>query len=531
MSTQKSTPGSNLTFNGHTYRPFEGAFSDRTYNERTLGRPVAHTIPHRQSKVTTLDAVIELLHDGDTISYPHYYRLGDKGLQAVVGKLREHNKRDIKLYANALFDHVDPWLIDAVRDRIITGLYGNPYRKMGDYIVKGGLLPWVSVGFSHGNRVRKLQTGEVKVKVAFGPVPIADVHGNANGLYGKNEHLCGPLGLFSADAETAEYVCLLAGTVSNALVMPTPISMEWVDFVVPMDPPGLNSGISEGTLDVAKARANKFNAQVAENVTRIMNAAGVVKDNFAFQVGSGAGLIVLENIREMLKQAKIRANFSIGGITGLHVDMLNEGTIRHLMHGQLFEPSEKLFESFRSNPNHHEITTGYYASVANKEAAVNMLDLAVLSALEVDLEFNLNTVCAGGRIIGGIGGGQDVAAGADLTIIFLPLATGKDGKGFPKVVEKVYTRTTPGEVIDVVVTEEFVSVNPASRSTYKDAILSRAKDFGVNLVTIDELHQKSLEKAASFGVTPPLPETTDEVVHLVEWRDGTLLDVIRKPVK
>ena len=46
---------------------------------------------------------------------------------------------------------------------------------MGDYIVKGGLLPWVSVGFSHGDRVRKLQTGEVHVKVAFGPVPIADV--------------------------------------------------------------------------------------------------------------------------------------------------------------------------------------------------------------------------------------------------------------------------------------------------------------------------------------------------------------------
>jgi citrate lyase subunit alpha/citrate CoA-transferase len=28
-----------------------------------------------------------------------------------------------------------------------------------------------------------------------------------------------------------------------------------------------------------------------------------------------------------------------------------------------------------------------------------------------------------------------------------------------------------------------------------------------------------------------LPELTDEVVHLIEWRDGTLLDVIRKPVK
>ncbi|MCP4685904.1 MAG: hypothetical protein GY867_10730, partial [bacterium] len=198
------------------------------------------------------------------------------------------------------------------------------------------------------------------------------------------------------------------------------------------------------------------------------------------------------------------------------------------MHGQLFEPNEKMFHSFRTNPHHYEITTGYYASVANKESAVNMLDLAVLSALEVDLDFNLNTVCAGGRIIGGIGGGQDVAAGADLTIIFLPLATGKNGKGFPKVVDKVYTRTTPGEVVDVVVTEEYAAVNPNSTSTYKDAVIANAKEAGVKLLSIEDLHQKSMEKAAEFGTTPPPAETTDEVVHVIEWRDGTLLDTIKK---
>jgi len=40
---------------------------------------------------------------------------------------------------------------------------------------------------------------------------------------------------------------------------------------------------------VDKAKANPFNAQVADNVTKVMKAAGVIKDNFAFQVGSGAG--------------------------------------------------------------------------------------------------------------------------------------------------------------------------------------------------------------------------------------------------
>ena len=142
----------------------------------------------------------------------------------------------------------------------------------------------------------------------------------------------------------------------------------------------------------------------------------------------------------------------------------------------------------------------------------------------------INTVCANGRIIGGIGGGQDVAAGADLTIIFLPLATGKKGKGFPKVVEKVYTKTTPGEVIDVVVTEEFSVINPKSKSKYVESLKNRASEFGVTLLSMEELVQKSKEKAESFGVVPKLTETTDEVVHVIEWRDGTLLDTIKKPI-
>ena len=520
-----------MIYNGVNYEPFGSAFNNKIYSSRFIGQTHTRKIPHRHNKVTAFENVMEVIKDGDTISYPHYYRTGDLGLKMVVDKLRQTGKKDIKIYGNAYFDNVDPWLIDAIHDGIITGLYGNPYRKLGECITAGDLLPAVSVGFSHGNRVRKLQTGEINIKVAFAPVPIADVYGNANGLLGKPEQLCGPVGLVGADSEYAEYVCLLAGTISETIVMPTPITMGRVDFVIPVDCPGLNSGIGSGTIDMDKARGNPFNAMVAENVTKVIKASGVVKNDFGFQVGSGAGLLILENIHNMLLEEKIRANFAIGGCTMMHVDMLNDGTLYQLMHGQLFQPSPDMFESLLNHPRHHEIDVNYYASVASKECAVDMLDLAVLSTLEVDLEFNLNTVCAGGRIIGGIGGGQDVAAGADLTIIFMPLATGKTGKGFPKVVDKVYTRTTPGEVIDVIVTEEYAVVNPKSPSRCKQAIIDRAGEFGVNLVSIEELHQKSIDKAHEFGEIPPVAETTDEVVHLIEWRDGTLLDVIRKSAR
>ncbi len=520
-----------MEFNGKKYSKFVSAFNTENFSSTIVSRRGASPIPHAKSKVTTFDNVISMLQEGDVISYPHYYRTGDRALEQIVSKLREHNKKGIVLYGNAIFDNTDPWLYEAFRDGIITGVYGNVYRAFGNHIVKGDLLPWVGVGFSHGNRVRKLQTGEIHVKIAFIPVPIADSYGNASGVMGKMDECCGPLGLAAADAEFADYTCMIAGTVSPYMLVPADITMEETDFVVQMDAPGLASGIGSGTLDLERIRSNSFNSMVAANVTAVMKASGVIKENFSFQVGSGAGLIVLDEIRSYLKENKIVANFAIGGVTTMHVDMLEEGTLRHLLHGQLFEPSEKVIHSLLHNPFHYSLSTGMYASVANKECAVNMLDVAVLSALEIDRNFNVNTVCANGRIIGGIGGGQDVAAGADLTIMFLPLATGKDGKGFPKVVEEVYTITTPGEVIDVVVTEEYVCVNPLSKSSYRDAVLNNASEHGLKLVSMDELVAKSKEKAESFGKLPVKNETTDEVVHIIEWRDGTVLDTINKSVR
>lgn len=519
-----------MEYNGKKYAPFVSAFPPGESPPVVCHRRGPSTLPRRENKTTTIDRVMEVINDGDVISYPHYYRLGDRGLELIVRALRKHKKRGIILYASALLDHTDPWLADAFKEGTLAGVYGNVYRKIGRYVTGGDFLPWRTVGMSHGNRVRKLQHGEVHINVAFGPVPYADIYGNANGLMGKPDQLCGPLGLFTADTLHADYVCLLAGTISKNLVMPAPISMENVDFVVQVDVPGLSDGIGSGTLDLAKIRSRPFNAKIAEAVTRVMKAAGVVKNNFNFQVGSGAGLIVLDNIRRMLKKQKISANFAMGGCTSMHVDMLHEGTIKTLLHGQMFEPSPKVVDSLLKDYNHHEIAAGYYASVANKESAVNMLDVAVLSALEVDLDFNVNTVCANGRIIGGIGGGQDVAAGSDLTIMFLPLATGKGGSGFPRVVEKVYTRTTPGEVIDVVVTEDFATLNPRSRSSYKEAIRTNHKEFNINLIPMEELHARSLAMARTFGTLPPPAETTDEVVHLIEWRDGTLLDTIKKTI-
>ena len=53
---------------------------------------------------------------------------------------------------------------------------------------------------------------------------------------------------------------------------------------------------------------------------------------------------------------------------------------------------------------------------------------------------------------------------------------------------------------------------------------------GLKAVTIEELHELSKKAAGEYGATPPQPELTDEPVEVVEWRDGTILDTIFKPV-
>lgn len=518
--------------NGVRKRPFVQAF-DPDYHDPWVGRPGRSRARTGESKVTDLDSVIGLIEDGDTISYPHYYRLGDINLKAVVDKLREHGRKDIVIHGNAFFDNCVPWLPEAIRDGVIRGIDGSCYRGMGKHLMAGDFLPWTVTGYGHGNRVRKFHTGEVKVKVAFGPVPIADQWGNANGVMGDPAHWVGPLGLFLADSLWAEHVCLLAGEVRGSYLFPRSISMCDVDFVVKVDTPGLAEGVGSGTLDLGKIRSNPFNARMAEQVLGVMKASGVIFDGFNFQVGSGTGLIVLDEIKKILEHEKIRAGFAIGGCTSLHVEMLQQGLIENLLHGQCFQPSENVITSMIHDHNHYEISTGEYDDVSNKENAVNMLDVSVLSTLEMDRNFNVNSICANGRILGGIGGAQGVAAGSHLTIMFLPLATGKKekGMGFPRIVDDVYTVSIPGECIDVAVTEEHIVINPASKSPWVEPLRENAAAAGLQLVEIDELRELSVKKAAEFGKTPPRTETTDVPVEVVEWRDGSILDTIFKPAE
>jgi len=163
------------------------------------------------------------------------------------------------------------------------------------------------------------------------------------------------------------------------------------------------------------------------------------------------------------------------------------------------------------------MTASMYANPHNKGAVVNRLSAMVLGATEIDLDFNINvTTGAGGRIMGGSGGHSDTAAGAELAIVTSRLCA----RNVAKVVNNVSTVTTPGESIDVLVTERGVAVNPR-----RNELCERLIHSGIPIRPIEELRD-----LANQSVAPIIPKVheAEKIVAVVQYRDGTIIDVIRK---
>lgn len=173
-------------------------------------------------------------------------------------------------------------------------------------------------------------------------------------------------------------------------------------------------------------------------------------------------------------------------------------------------------ESLKNNRFHHQIDAEYYASPDNAGCAAHQLDVVVLSALEIDLEFNVNVITGSDGMIRGASGGHcDTAAGAAVSIIVAPLIRGR----MPSILDRVNTIITPGHTVDVLVTDQGIAVNPLRQD-----LLDNLKSAKLPVVSIEELKEK-----ANRVVGHPEPiKWADKVVGVVKYRDGSVIDVIRQ---
>ena len=292
---------------------------------------------------------------------------------------------------------------------------------------------------------------------------------------------------------------------------PTSISEHDVDWVVVVDSVGDSSKIASGAIRDTK---NPRDILLAKEACKVIVNSGYFKEGFSIQTGSGgASLAVVKYLRQTMIDQNVKASFALGGITAHMVKLHEEGLIDHLIDVQSFD--KVAAESIKVDPKHKEVSANEYASADEPGAATKFLDIVILSALEVDVNFNVNVLVGSDGIIrGAIGGHPDTAADSALSIVVCPLLRGR----IPCVVNEVTNLITPGSTVDVVVTEYGVAVNPR-----RPDLAERMQAAGLKLVTLESLRDRALR---AIGTPAPLP-FGDKVVGVVMNRNGEVMDVIK----
>ena len=447
------------------------------------------------------------LKDGMTVSFHHHLRNGDFVLNMVMEEIAAFGLRDIKVNASSLFDTHLP-LASHIRSGVVTGISTDYMGAALGRQISEGLLAAPVRFYTHGGRPYSIANGSEHIDVAFIAAPTADNEGNCTGKYGKSA--CGSLGYAFADAMHADRVVIVT---DNLVPYPLPdpsISEELVDFVVEVDAIGDPKGIVSGTTKITR---DPVGLVMAAQAARVIEASGLLKEGFSFQTGAGgASLAAAKFLKDIMLEKQIRGSFGLGGITGYMVDMLQAGCFERLLDVQCFDLGA--VESIRSDPRHTEITAVEYASPANPDAAVNRLDTVILGATEIDVNFNVNVhTDSGGYIMGGSGGHSDTAAGAKIAMIIAPMFRAR----LPIVTERVTCISTPGDSIDVLVTQGGIAVNPKNGE-----LRDRLKDAGLPIIDIEALKEKT-ERIT--GKPSKLPRG-ERVVAEIIGREGDLLDRI-----
>lgn len=453
------------------------------------------------------------LKDGMTISFHHHFRNGDYIVNMVLDKLAQMGYRDLVLAASSLSECHGP-LARHIRSGVIRRIETSGLRGELADAVSHGVMECPVVFRSHGGRAYAVETGELPIDVAFLGAPSCDAYGNANG-YSRDDKdglACGSMGYAKCDAQYAKHTVILTNHIVAYPNAPFGIPESDVDYIVQVDRIGDPQGIMSGA---TRFTQNPKELLIAETAAKVIEASGRFKDGFSLQTGTGgSSLAVTRFLREMMLRDKITASFALGGITGSIVELHEEGLIKKLLDVQSFDL--RAAESLKNNRFHQQISASYYASPFNEGAAVNQLDVVVLSALEVDCDYNVNVLTGSDGVIrGAIGGHPDTAYGASVSIVVCPLIRGR----IPCVVDRVQTVVTPGRIVDVVVTDRGVAVNPRNPD-----LADKLRNAGLAVCSIQELQ----DRAERMVGRPDPIRYTDKVVGIVTYRDGSVIDVIRQ---
>jgi len=446
------------------------------------------------------------IRDGMTISSHHHLRNGDRVALDALQAAAELGVKDLMWFPSASFPCQEP-VIDLMDQGVVHHIEGSMNGPLGDYTSKGK-MKGLGILRSHGGRWQAIQDGEVHIDIAIIAAPTADPFGNADGAHGPSA--CGSLGFALADSIYADHVIVVTDNLVPFPCIPWQIQGNNVDYVVEVESIGDPSKIVSGTTQITKSPDRLL---IAEYVARFVRDTGIMKDGFSFQAGAGGiALAFVEFLREMMKEAGVKARFVRGGSTQYLVDLLNDGLTDYILDGQTFDLAG--VASIGSDPRHVGSSPFTSYNYHGKGNFASMVDATVLGATEVDVNFNANVnTHSDGALLHGIGGWQNCLF-AGCTILAIPAVRDR----IPVLVDEVTTLTGPGELIDVVVTERGIAINPLRKD-----LLEAVKDSDLPIRTFQEIKE---EVEGIIGGKPEAPKLGEKAVAVIKWVDGTVLDTV-----
>ena len=497
--------------NGDSVVPYQGIGQYKPYGNQ-FGpsiRSCADYPSNGDKRVASLREALEKagISDGMTISTHHHFRDGDLLVNQLFDAIHDLGVKNLVWFPSASFpchEHLIPYLEDGTIHHI-EGSMNGPLGKF----TSEGRMKGTGVLRSHGGRYQAVQDGEVEIDIAVIGAGCADPFGNANGLYGSSAS--GLLGFALADARYADKVIVATDHMVEFPCLPWQIHGNYVDFTVEMEQIGDPEKIVSGTTRITKSPDRLL---LGEMTADFCEATGILRDGFSFQTGAGGtSLAAADFIAKKMREKDIKARFARGGSNKYLVNMLEEGLVEYILDGQTFDLEG--VRSMRDNPNHVWTSPFTSYNYHGKGNFASMVDVVVLGATEVDVNFNANVVThSDGYLLHGIGGWQNCLFSKT---VILPVPLFRDR--IPILKDEVTTVCGPGELIDVVITERGIAINPL-----RTDLIDKAKDAGVPVKSIEELK----EEAEKICGRPAKPELDDEIVAVVKWVDGTVMDAVRK---
>ncbi len=468
----------------------------------------------KQSNTVFLDSLEEAfelfnIKSGSCLSFHHHLRNGDHVLQNVCETIKNRKLKNLHLAPSSIFPSYTN-LVDLIMDGSVTNIHTNYINGPVAKTVSNGHLKGKLIMNTHGGRARAIESGDLKIDYAFIACPVVDRQGNGTGSLGKSA--CGTLGYAISDMQYADKVILVTDTVIENL-KDFQIDKNFVDAVVVVDSIGDASGIVSGTTQLTK---DPIGLKIAKDCADVLDFLGVLKNGFSMQTGAGkTSLAVVKYIRDIMENKQIKGSFASGGITKSYVDMFENGLFDELYYVKCFDL--EAVKAYHKNKNHKEMSASKYGNPFEENISADKLSFVILGAAEIDLDFNVNvTTDSLGNLIGGSGGHADIAYGADLTIIISPLIKSR----IPLIKDKVMTVTTPGNDVDLLVTERGIAVNPRRKDLVE---ILKNSHFPVH--RIEELY----EITHRITGVPKRINQSKEVIGYVEYRDGTYIDCLYRP--